>query len=108
MFIENTEQEATMKVTTVRLQQDVEKHLDRLAFSMGRGKGWIINEAVREYAARQALSKQRKQETLEAMESAVADNVVNGCKVHDYLRSWGAENELPPPLKEDQEDDVKQ
>ena len=38
-----------MGVTTVRLQADVEQHLEAIAGRLHRSKGWVINQALSEY-----------------------------------------------------------
>ncbi len=75
----------------------MEQELAGLAEEKRRSKGWMIVEAVREYLEQQALEKERWSQTLEAMESAAKGEVIAAEKVHEYLRSWGAEEELPPP-----------
>ncbi|MFN3714167.1 MAG: hypothetical protein ACK4SX_10935 [Alcanivoracaceae bacterium] len=45
----------------------------------------------------QQQEQTRWQETLKAMESVVRGRVVSGDAVHDWLRSWGTDNELLPP-----------
>ena len=39
----------------------------------------------------------RRAETLQAMESVSRGEVVSGEAVHEWLRSWGASEELPVP-----------
>ncbi len=86
-----------MSVTTVRLQPEIEQNLRVMAGAMHRSKSWLINQAVKEYIERQALERQRWQETLQAMESVAQGKVVAGEAVHQWLNSWGAPNELLPP-----------
>lgn len=89
-----------MGVTTVRLPEEMEQELSGLAEERRRSKGWMIVEALREYLEKEALEKKKWQETLGAMESAARGEVVAAEKVHEYLRSWGSEEELSPPEKE--------
>lgn len=86
-----------MSVTTVRLQSDVERHLDAIANKLQRSKSWVINQALSEYIARQQLEQERWQQTLEAMESAAQGKLVDANKVHDWLKSWGTESERDAP-----------
>lgn len=86
-----------MTVTTVRLREEVEKQLESLSSELHRSKGWLINEAVAEYSTRREQEKRRWRETLEAMESVARGEVVDAEEVHDWLRSWGDSEELPPP-----------
>lgn len=86
-----------MSVTTVRLREDVEQRLDEIARRLQRSKGWVINQALSEYMARQQLEQERWKQTLEAMESAAQGKVVDASEVHDWLNSWGAEDEQEAP-----------
>ena len=64
---------------------------------LSRSKSWLINQALREYLERQEQAQSRWLETLRAMESVAQGRVVSGESVHEWLRSWGTEDELPPP-----------
>ncbi|WP_043766578.1 CopG family ribbon-helix-helix protein [Algiphilus aromaticivorans] len=86
-----------MAVTTVRLRPEIEKSLADTAVQLKRSKGWIINQALSEYLAQHQQEQQRWQETLAAVESAANGKVIAGEKVHDWLQSWGRDDELPPP-----------
>ncbi|MGD8177388.1 CopG family ribbon-helix-helix protein [Marinimicrobium sp. ARAG 43.8] len=86
-----------MGVTTVRLQAEVEEHLEAIAEMLHRSKGWVINQALSEYIERQKLEQERWNQTLEAMESAVQGKVVDANEVHSWLNSWGTENEKDAP-----------
>lgn len=86
-----------MSVTTVRLQPEVEKSLAAMSGKLHRTKSWLINQALREYLERQEQEQIRWQETLNAMESVAQGKLVSGEAVHTWLRSWGSDNELPPP-----------
>jgi len=87
-----------MAVTTVRLQPDIEQHLEAIASRLQRSKGWVINQALEEYIAKQKLEQERWQQTLDAMESAAQGRVAEASDVHDWLSSWGAENEKDAPV----------
>ncbi|RUO48508.1 CopG family ribbon-helix-helix protein [Pseudidiomarina donghaiensis] len=82
-----------MSVTTVRLQDDIERELQAIADKLSRSKGWVIKQALAEYIEKQKLEQQRWHETLQAMESAVTGKVVDGDTVHEWLASWGTEQE---------------
>lgn len=86
-----------MSITTVRLQPDVKKDLDALADKLHRSRNWLVNEAVREFVARQDLEASRWQETLAAMEAVAQGHAVSGDAVQAWLESWGSGAELPPP-----------
>lgn len=86
-----------MSVTTVRLQGDTEERLEVIATKLQRSKGWIINQALVEFLEKQQLEQDRWQQTLEAMESAAQGKVVAGEDVHEWLNSWGTDNEQDAP-----------
>ncbi len=86
-----------MSVTTVRLQPELEQSLQAMAGSTHRSKSWLINQAVKEFIARQDIEQNRWQQTLQAMESVAQGRVVSGEAVHTWLESWGTDKELPPP-----------
>jgi predicted transcriptional regulator len=86
-----------MSVTTVRLPPDVEHDLEATASKMQRTKSWVINEALREYLARNRDGEARWQQTLEAMADVAQGRVISGDVVHEWLRSWGTPEERPKP-----------
>lgn len=86
-----------MTVTTIRLQPEVERGLEAMSDKLHRSKNWLINQAIREFVARQELELSRWKETLTAVESVARGKVVSGEAVHDWLASWGLPNELSPP-----------
>ena len=86
-----------MSVTTVRLQPEVESGLEAMADKLHRSKNWLVNQAIREFVARQEQEQARWCETLTAMGSVAQGTVVSGQSVHAWLESWGSPNELPPP-----------
>lgn len=45
----------------------------------------------------QQLEQVRWRETLESIEAAAQGRVIAADQVHDWLKSWGTEDELPPP-----------
>lgn len=86
-----------MSVTTVRLQPEVESDLEAMADKLQRSKNWLINQAIREFVARQELEQSRWKETLAAMESVAQGQVVSDEAVQAWLETWGSAEELPPP-----------
>lgn len=86
-----------MSVTTVRLQPEVESGLEAMSEKLQRSKNWLVNQAVREFVARQEMEERRWSETLSAMESVAQGQVVSGDAVHAWLSSWGGADELPVP-----------
>lgn len=86
-----------MTVTSIRLQPEVESGLEAMSDKLHRSKNWLINQAIREFVARQELEQSRWKETLSAMASVAQGKVLSGQAVHSWLESWGSSNELPPP-----------
>jgi predicted transcriptional regulator len=86
-----------MSVTSIRLQPDVESGLEAITETLQRSRNWVINEAVREYIAKQSLESERWEQTRSAIESVAAGHVLDGEAVHRWMRSWGTPGELPPP-----------
>ena len=73
------------------------QRLDATAARLRRAKGWIINDAVREYLEREDQRQRRDEETREALAELDAAQVVDGDDVLAWIDSWGSENELEPP-----------
>lgn len=69
-----------MSVTTVRLQTEVEQHLEAIADRLNRSKSWVINQALSEYIEKQQLEQERWKQTLEAMESAAQGKVADAAR----------------------------
>lgn len=88
-----------MSITSVRLSDDLEKPLDALAHKLDRSRSYLINQAVREFVARQAVEESRWQETLCALESIKSGNAISEDTVHSWLNSWGSGLETNTPAK---------
>lgn len=86
-----------MGVTSIRLQKDLETPLEDLAKKLHRSKNWLINQAVKEFVEKGSLEEQRWSETLQALDSVEQGVVVGSKNVHDWLDTWGTEEELSPP-----------
>ena len=86
-----------MSVTSIRLQPEVESGLEAMSDKLHRSKNWLINQAIREFVARQESEQMRWNETLAAIESVANGNVVSGQAVHAWLESWGTPKEQAPP-----------
>ncbi len=86
-----------MGVTSVRLQPEIEDPLENLSKKLDRSKNYLINQAIKEFLARESLAEQRWVETLDAIDSVKSGKLVDEKEVNDWLDSWGSENELDPP-----------
>ncbi len=88
-----------MGVTSIRLQDDLEKSLSELAEKSSRSKNWLINQAIKEYVENLALEEERWLETLPALESVKSGKSVPAAEVEAWLSSWGKPEERQPPEK---------
>ncbi len=86
-----------MGVTSIRLQPEIETPLEKLAEKLDRSKNYLINQAIREFIERKVSSDKRWSETLDAINSVRAGNLVDEDEVSAWLDSWGADNEINPP-----------
>ena len=86
-----------MGVTSVRIKDDLNESLKKLAEKKQRSKSWLINEAVAEYLVKDKVNSQKWQDTLEGLESIRKGDVIDGEEVFAWMRSWGTDNELDPP-----------
>ncbi|MDY6922061.1 MAG: ribbon-helix-helix protein, CopG family [Pseudomonadota bacterium] len=88
-----------MGVTSIRLQDDLEKSLSELAEKSNRSKNWLINQAIKAYIEHLALEEERWLETLPALDSVKSGKSVPAAEVELWLSSWGKPDERQPPEK---------
>jgi predicted transcriptional regulator len=88
-----------MGVTSIRLNADVEAPLENLAQRLDRSKNYLINQAIKEYVARQAMDDSRWEDTLNALSSIKEGKIIDESEVVSWLKSWGTDSESPAPLK---------
>lgn len=88
-----------MSITSIRISDDVEKPLEALSKKLDRSKNYLINQAIKEFLARQSLEDSRWQDTLEALESIKAGKSIDEEDVNAWLNSWGTNNRKSPPSK---------
>jgi len=86
-----------MGVTSIRLSSDVEAPLEKLAKRYDRSRNYLINQAVKEFLARQAVEDSRWADTLEALDSVKKGPLVDESEVMSWLSSWGTDDESEPP-----------
>jgi predicted transcriptional regulator len=79
------------------MPDDLAERLEQIAARLKRAKGWVINEALREYLERAERHQQMYEDTLEGIEALEAGETVDGDEVLAWLDSWGTAEELPPP-----------
>jgi predicted transcriptional regulator len=73
------------------------ERLEATAEKLRRSKSWIINDAVREYLAREERKAQMLDDTREALADIQAGRVVEAEPIIDWLESWGSGDEKAPP-----------
>ena len=86
-----------MSVTSVRLNSEVEVPLENLSVKLDRSKNYLINQAVREFIARQAMADTRWDDTLQALNSVKSGKSIEGSEVESWLQSWGSNDEKTTP-----------
>ena len=86
-----------MGVTSIRLNTEVEAPLKELADKLDRSKNYIINQAIKEFVARQVMEDARWSDTLSALESVKTGEIVDETEVTAWLESWGRKDEKMPP-----------
>ena len=80
---------------TLRLNPEIIEGLDRLAASTNRSKTFLVEEALTNYLEREAW---QISEIVEAVAEADSGGpFVEHEKVDAWLRSWGKDDEQPPP-----------
>ena len=86
-----------MGMTSVRMPDELLEQLQEAAEKLRRSKGWIINDAVREYLVKEKRKSRMLEDTREALADIKAGRVVDGADVINWLDSWGTDNEKTPP-----------
>ena len=86
-----------MSVTSVRLNNEVEGPLEILSNKLDRSKNYLINQAIKEFIARQIMEESRWSDTLQALDSVKAGKSINASEVESWLQSWGSCDEKAPP-----------
>ncbi|KYC35516.1 transcriptional regulator [Scytonema hofmannii PCC 7110] len=86
-----------MSTTSFRLDDDLEKKLEVTADRLRRTKGWIINDALRQYIMREERRLRMLEETEDAVADIEARRVVSGEEVMEWLATWGTTGETKAP-----------
>lgn len=86
-----------MSTTSFRLDDDLEEKLEVTATKLQRTKSWIINDALRQYIAREEQKLRMLEQTQEAIADIQAQRVVSGEEVMKWLETWGTATEATPP-----------
>lgn len=86
-----------MSTTSFRLDDDLQEKLDTTANRLKRSKGWIINDALRQYIEQEERKQQMLEETQDALADIEAGRVVSGEDVMKWLETWGTAAETKAP-----------
>lgn len=86
-----------MGVTSIRLNPENEAPLEELAKKLDRSNNYIINQAIKEFIARQAMEDSRWADTLKALSSVKAGKSADEDTVSGWLENWGSLDEKEPP-----------
>jgi predicted transcriptional regulator len=86
-----------MGMTSVRMPDDLMSQLEETAEKLQRSKGWVINDAVKDYLAREERKAERLVQTREALDDIEMGRVVNGQEVMNWRERWGRDMETSPP-----------
>ena len=70
-----------MSTTSFRLDDDLQEKLETTAAQLQRSKGWIINDALRQYLKREECKQRMLEETQKAIADIQASWVVSGEEV---------------------------
>ena len=87
-----------MSITSIRIAAALEQPLQELSNKLDRSKSYLINQAIKEYLAKQALADSRWQDTLLALDSIKAGKSIEEAEVNAWLDSWGSSERKPPPV----------
>jgi len=88
-----------LSITSIRLNKEIEKPLENLALKLDRSKNYLINQAIREFIAKQSMEESRWADTLVALESVKNGTLIDEKDVNAWLNSWGTGKEKPMPGK---------
>ena len=78
-----------MSMTSVRMPNDLMQRLEDTAERLRRSKGWVINDALREYLEREELRVRRLDETRDALSDLETGALIEDDEVLAWLDSWG-------------------
>ncbi|MFT5453362.1 MAG: putative transcriptional regulator [Enterobacterales bacterium] len=86
-----------MPMTSVRMSDQLMTELESIAVKLDRSKGWIIKEAISQYAAKIKREEIILSETRQALSEIESGDVVDGEEVLDWIESWGTQDVKSAP-----------
>lgn len=82
----------------IDMDEELEARLEALARSRHRASGLLLREAVEQYVEREERREVFLQETLASWEEYRRTGLhVTAEEVHDWLATWGTDDERPAP-----------
>jgi predicted transcriptional regulator len=86
-----------MSTTSFSIDNDLQYKLEATSNRLKRTKGWIINEALRQYIEQEDRKLKMLEETKEAIADIEASRIISGEEVMQWLESWGSFQEKAAP-----------
>lgn len=84
--------------TSIKIDDDLKNRIQQLAELRRRTPHWIMQEAIREYVAREENRESFKREALESWESYQETGLhMTGEEAREWLSRWGTEHESDIP-----------
>jgi predicted transcriptional regulator len=84
--------------TSVKLDDELKKRIQRLADVRHRSAHWIMREAIRDYVEREEARESFKQESLASWTAyQETGQHLTGQEVRDWLNTWGTDKETEVP-----------
>lgn len=84
--------------TSIKIDDDLKNRIQQLAELRRRTPHWIMQEAIREYVAREENRESFKREALESWESYQETGLhMTGEEAREWLSCWGTEHESDIP-----------
>lgn len=88
--------------TSVKLDDELKRKVQRLADKQQRTPHWVMREAIRQYVARAEAKEQFKAEALASWTAyQETGQHLNGQEVREWLRAWGTDDEVEIPASHD-------
>ncbi len=86
-----------MPMTSVRMSDQLMTELESIAVKLDRSKGWIIKDAISQYAARIQREETILNDTRQALSEIESGEFVDGEEVLDWIESWGSKDVKSAP-----------
>lgn len=87
-----------VSATSINLDDDMKRRVQRLAETRERTSHWIMREAISQYVEREEKREAFRQGTLAAWEEFQETGLyATAEEVDRWLESWGTDQELPAP-----------